>query len=191
MSCLRILSGMLGWTKGPLFADVYSKTPHGCEDDLFRYGGQPPIAILHPDSIELCKGQNVAVNIVLPRFVIGQPQFGSRFRRKGNNSPIHIDTAIGQLPNQAGGFLPSVKLFDRPRLQLAKQSVRIPSFFTAPDELQCNRYVHSCLWEFSYSWGAGGAAYKSESTREPPCTAWMAFCISSSSMKVRSASTFF
>ena len=23
---------------------VYSRTPHGCGDDLFRYGGQPPIA---------------------------------------------------------------------------------------------------------------------------------------------------
>src|SRR5699024_12640634 len=39
---------------------------------------------------------------------------------------IHIDTAIGQLPNQAGGFLPSVKLFDRPRLQFAKQPVAHP-----------------------------------------------------------------
>ena len=93
---------------------------------FFVMVGGHPLQILHPDSIELCQSQNVAVNIVLPRFVIGQPQFGSRFRRKGNNSPIHIDTAIGQLPNQAGGFLPSVKLFDRPRLQLAKQSVAHP-----------------------------------------------------------------
>ena len=90
---------------------------------LFVMVGSHPLQILHPDSIELCQGQNVAVDIVLPRLMIGQPQFGCCFRRKGNDPAIHIDTAIGQLPNQSGGFLPGIKLFDRPRLQFTEQSV--------------------------------------------------------------------
>ena len=47
---------------------------------FFVMVGGHPLQILHPDSIELCQSQNVAVNIVLPRFMIGQSQFSSRFR---------------------------------------------------------------------------------------------------------------
>ena len=47
---------------------------------FFVMVGSHPLQVLHPDSIELCQGQNVAVDIVLPRFMIGQPQFGGRFR---------------------------------------------------------------------------------------------------------------
>ena len=42
--------------------------------------------------------------------MIGQPQLGRCFRGKGDNSPIHIHTAVGQLPHQTGRLQDSWKV---------------------------------------------------------------------------------
>ena len=67
MSCLRILSGMLGCTKRDHCSLIFIPEHHmDVGMAFFVMVGGHPLQILHPDSIELCQGQNVAVNIVLP-----------------------------------------------------------------------------------------------------------------------------
>ena len=68
----------------------------------------------------------MTLHVVLPDFVIGQPQFGRCFWGKGDNSPIHIHTAVGQLPHQTGRLLPGGELPHLARFQFPEQAMAHP-----------------------------------------------------------------
>ena len=71
----------------------------------------------------------MTLHVVLPGFVIGQPQLGRCFRGERDNAPIHIHTAAGQFPHQTGRLLPGGKFPHLAGFQLPEQAMTHPFIF--------------------------------------------------------------